>query len=626
MLGVSEFWTLKRWEIAVTQFMCLQVQEMRIASICDESLVNVQECFQEWSPLCVEESRDDVLRWFRLLMQKLVVIDLGLTMHLGGVWADSGLDVVVDKSQFSCYEELGQLPSTLGTKPDHVVKRHIEESQYLKLFYGVITLVDNSPASLRATLEAEAVLLTEVLLRHQQIRDVISEIVEHLGVIACGFVPHSAEEAVQEYCTRTSKGATAQSFLLRCLAVLRAVAQLKDLGSFDWDHLGELELLRRCPGDQSTNPGGTGEPIEWPDELRCDLLGWSVFSCMQRLLRGALSSVLSQFLQGLHLGAMKMPDCPALDQLLDTDALQAATGLAVKMLGDGVSPNGLSSTSLLDVFWKMYDLFVQGGCWQFNAGDLYVDGDSPVVVNTGTLRKILSVFRHSGDLVLALSILRWFLERGISSLRGDTLRPEVFTALGMADSAVGQLLVQLPGVLAAVATDGVNLPWKTPVSELPAWVGNARLVVTDLKKQFLKLLADRVEHEAQALSKTTPSTEHFIGDSLYIKSLAKKHLIEWKGRDAHEASTVALFRRMSGLASAHSELRLQETLEEVVFDQKTFAEGVFCRAKKVVAIAAAATCVQTLCGDEQKETAKSLLEGWLEVPKALASALRKVAK
>ena len=604
----------------------LQVEDFRCASICDESLANVKECLRDWSNIRVEENRDEVVRWFRLIRQKLVVIDLGLSMHMAGLWSEASLDDVISTTQASSYEELGQLASTVGSKPDEVVKRHLAEGQFLTLLQGVQAFVDQSPASLQASLVQEAAVVKEVLVRHLRIRSAMADIAEHLGVIACGYMPPGAAEAVQEYLTSTSKGASAQSFLLRRLALLSRVARLRQLGCFDWEHLGGMKQVRLCRGDQSSALGGDGEPIEFVDELRSDLVGWSVFSCLERLLQEALATALAQFVQGLHLEAIRVPSGPTLDNLLDMDAMQASTECAIKMLGDGSSPSGLPSTCLHDIFWKLYDMFLDSDDWQFNAADLCVEGDSPFDVDKETLQSVLQVFRLVGDLVLALSIFSWFQKRVGSAFKGDSLRPEVFTAFGMADSAVGLLRVQLPAVLAAVATDGANLPWKAPVSGLGVWVGHAQVVVTDLKKDFLKALGDRVEQEAQALAKATPITDHYIGESLYMKALAKKHLIEWKGRDTHEADTVSLFRRLAGLAATHKALRLQETLEEVVFDQKVMAEGVFARAKKVVAMAAFATCVQSLSGDEQKQTGKVLLEGGHDVPKALIDALRKVVK
>ena len=89
---------------------------------------------------------------------------------------------------------------------------------------------------------------------------------------------------------------------------------------------------------------------------------------------------------------------------------------------------------------------------------------------------------------------------------------------------------------------------------------------------------------------------------------------------------MSLYRRLAGLATAHKELRLQESLEEVVFDQKVMAERVLTRAKMVVAMVAFATCVQSMRGDKQKQIGKALLEEGRQVPKALSDALRKVVK
>ena len=499
---------------------------MRIASVCGESLVNVQERIQDWSHIRLEEKRDEVIRWFRLLREKLVVIDLGLTMHMAGLWADSGLDIVVRETQALSYEELGQLSSTVGIKADQVVTRQLLEGEYGTLLGEVSAFADKSPAILRASLLEEAAVVKVVLVRHREMRSAMADIAEHLGVIACGFVPNSAAQAVEEYMTRSSKDASVQSFLVRCLAVIRAVAKLKGSCSFDLDHLGGWTHVKLCSGDQSTARGGDGDSIPFVEELRSNLLGWSVFSCIERLLQEALATVLAQFVKGLHLEAMRVPSGPTADQLLDTGALQVFTECAIRTLGDGASPTRLPSTCLHDIFWKLYDWFVENGHWQFNADDLYVVGDSPLEVHKETLRTILLVFRSSGDIVVALSILRWFVERRGSAFKGDTLRPEVFIAFDMADSAVTKLRVQLPDFSSSVATDGVQLPWGVPALGLEAWVGNAQVVVTDLKKDFIKMLGDRMEQEAQALAKATPATEHYIGDSLYIKALAKKCLIE----------------------------------------------------------------------------------------------------
>ena len=225
----------------------------------------------------------------------------------------------------------------------------------------------------------------------------------------------------------------------------------------------------------------------------------------------------------------------------------------------------------------------------------------------------------------------WLFLRGnignpTACLKDHALRVEVKAAFRMLRDA-------LPGLRSTVEDKLLRLTdqneekvlWPDAFAALPSWLQRVDAFVQQAKRHMVKVLADDVEKYAQGVAKATPKVEHFVSDKVYLKPLAKKNLIEWRGRDAHSKETVALYGHMAGLASTHKELEVHESLDELAHDTKQYCEAIFNDAKRVITITAHVNAIQCLTGKEQSETVSALIAAGHDIPGALRDELKKLA-
>ena len=149
-------------------------------------------------------------------------------------------------------------------------------------------------------------------------------------------------------------------------------------------------------------------------------------------------------------------------------------------------------------------------------------------------------------------------------------------------------------------------------------------VVNMLSRHGLVCVVEDILAVAETLSKAAPRWDRMISDNMFVKAQVKKHLIEWKGRDAHSASAVQLYRALTSLKSDHAALGAQHSLEELAHDQLRVASAVYKGAKQLLTIVAYCNVLLGLTGEQQHLAAVELMAKQYTAPTVLQDELEKL--
>ena len=120
---------------------------------------------------------------------------------------------------------------------------------------------------------------------------------------------------------------------------------------------------------------------------------------------------------------------------------------------------------------------------------------------------------------------------------------------------------------------------------------------------------------AFATIEQTPKYSAFINDKTYVRPLANKHLIDWKGGDRLTTLAVDLFHALSLLAKTEVDLSLTAMVDPMR-DGVASYNGAFAAAKLALAVIATVQCIQEKAGPEQLSDAEAeeLAEATLRSP------------
>ena len=169
-----------------------------------------------------------------------------------------------------------------------------------------------------------------------------------------------------------------------------------------------------------------------------------------------------------------------------------------------------------------------------------------------------------------------FFDKSDSLLSGFKLCPMLIKEMRWQTDFVGflsQLIADMPASVCAKS-------WLFSLDRAKLWIDGALKVSESLRLHCFLKLADLVAAFSQRLTDAAPKVDHFINDCLYIRSQAKKKLIEWPERSFYCSQSVELYHAISGLSEAHANLKLRGTVDELIGDQKAPMTAAFEESKK----------------------------------------------
>jgi len=251
------------------------------------------------------------------------------------------------------------------------------------------------------------------------------------------------------------------------------------------------------------------------------------------------------------------------------------------------------------------------------------DDDASISKNDAMSMFAMYVVLH--EIAGALTFLHTlFLPSAPSNVENHVLSSVVIKALDF----VGAKVAAAPAACEA-ADQTSTLPWLLTVQQAKSWCAAVSIALVQIKRAaFAQCVAD-VNDLSEQLVKHTPKFGHCVNDATYVKTLAKRHLLECPTKDKLGTETVELWKSLQQLQQLHSgfglepPLREDPTCREVVEN----ADTAFSHAKQCVAVMAACNVIQELAGPEKYIHAKQLLDTKRGVlPKTVVTELEALAK
>lgn len=212
------------------------------------------------------------------------------------------------------------------------------------------------------------------------------------------------------------------------------------------------------------------------------------------------------------------------------------------------------------------------------------------------------------------------------------IRRDIVEAIKVADSTCQDVLATMQAqenLYKSVETFILPTSLASP-SRVRIWMEASVSACIELRKILaLQAMADCTKIAAH-VEKITPKYDHFLNDSTFVTSLARRHLVAPNpNRDALNKEVVALYHSIAQVNSfcIESGMGLAKDISDIA-EGLEHANAVFNGGKAALMVAVAAKVVLALKGKEQAGEAAALLKkaSATSLPKSLSSELAKLAK
>ena len=198
------------------------------------------------------------------------------------------------------------------------------------------------------------------------------------------------------------------------------------------------------------------------------------------------------------------------------------------------------------------------------------------------LNAISNVYCHIHEAAVALSYLHIHYVEGKEPIldHEEKVRSDVLSAVRRLRSRLHLIASESEGLL--LADINCKMPQIFPVDAAAMWASSLLAQVPSLSRHFFDICLDNMRKLSGLVTDAQPSVSSYINDSTFLRPMAKRHLLQWKGRDDFSKSSVRLTRAVEAVKTAHKEFGIQPQLTcdpsldaEVVSAEATF-KGALC--------------------------------------------------
>jgi len=190
--------------------------------------------------------------------------------------------------------------------------------------------------------------------------------------------------------------------------------------------------------------------------------------------------------------------------------------------------------------------------------------------------------------------------------------------------AVDAAVLEATNLEDAIRGIGQSIGWKISPDDVKPWLTAAYDLNSNVKIALVKAFAPELSKHAAALDDFRPKFDAYINKDVYIKTQAKRHLLDKYNHEKLSDDTVALYNALKAFEVLRGKLGLPGALLEYAPEEMQHANAVFERAREAVTIVAHVNAIQGLTGADQKAMVSKLVEKNHEIPPPLAKELAKL--
>ena len=147
----------------------------------------------------------------------------------------------------------------------------------------------------------------------------------------------------------------------------------------------------------------------------------------------------------------------------------------------------------------------------------------------------------------------------------------------------------------------------------------------DAKKVLFLAIVASVQELAEKVRGQTPKWSHVVFDTVWIKGMCKKHLIDGLDRSTLSKSTTELHRALFHANDLHGKFGLGPATMDSQYEACELAKCVFEEAKQTITVVAHVHVLQVLKANEQLVEAVKLDQKDSKVPQTLKAAIQVLA-
>lgn len=609
------------------------ISSMGVVDHLAEVVDAVNEAVSLWSKLSLAEKRQALEQWATRLCDVCGVIDKSLSVH--AYQCIASIDLPEDVFRQEDLQALRESVGSFQSDSEQVLKDWLQESPFREFLNTCLSFgksLSGSPTV--GKIIAERV---TPIVHNSTLRGHVRSVIAAANKCAAQHIPDGVPDALEEFVTQDAAGKQEESYLACALALTVAMDKLKKAlgpdGGFaagPAQHAAEVTLAmvsNKSDGNVATDEADEEWAVPWVEVLSLPReLG--LFAKYGAHIRQGISASVTQVFEKLSkhcsVDGLMLGSCvPAttvfeyLTSVVDPKVFGVDNLDIRRVFDDQLDMVVGRARSLLDLFQTLYDTFLGDSPFSAGASVLWHTSVGEVkAVEKAELFGMLRVLVPCTECAILFSLLHMAFVDAKQVVLNFELCPKIPSAIHDLQKRVYEAAQALTS-FAKLA--GKQCRWVASDKTLSEWVLRAGQVLSHVQKHCLQVAAHEVQQLADGLSKSAPKISHFVNDEHYLKPLAKKHLLDWKGKEVFSDSTVVLFQRMSGLAKLHGTFGLKEPLAELVPECESVAKTVFAECSHIIRVLACVNCVQTLTGEEQFQTAQELLAKKQTLPKALLS-------
>lgn len=450
----------------------------------------------------------------------------------------------------------------------------------------------------------------------------------HLGAKQ---IPKDAKVMVAEW-----KAALEESFLRLALQLFDDMQSLGEAAKFDFQLPG-AEGNEVCSVEKSLPAFREAVVLDLNavGELPKALLNLPIVAWLKGFVKSGLSEVLASWLELCELEGRRVVTQAVelreksikelLESLIVPARLSHAKAAAHKKFGAG-GVGFVSGVGCSDSFAVLAEMSKMSNISTFTLGQpLLRDGSYDVAKDE--VMCISSLVAAQNEAGCALLFLWMEVKQNSDMVKDHKTRDDITRALGIAETVCKEAM-ELFEADSNLIKSCFDLPvtWFASPGQLRMWFQNTIVVAREVRARMVQALVMDINSVALRTEKHTPKYQHFINATSFVRSLAKKHLLDNKNIQLLSNDAIDLFQGVSLIGSLVKQFDLPDPRKGDLSDIMSFLDLTYSEARTTLEVVAASAILLKENGDSQRDkAAKFLSRPKLSIPKGVILELQAVS-
>lgn len=622
------------------------LSNMAVVDTLNESVCNVEEALDMWSRSHTERMCPSINEWLEKIGSTTFFYDECLVTLLQALTAEGKFGDALRASRGTTLEPevlLKQEVDSFGELVALLETHSIDETSLLEFYDRMLGFIANLPSFLNGRLNTAKLVKTLENLKHNlSVRSRLQEAMDAITLFGESSSLQSPREILDEWKAKKARNDEASTYIARGLDVVRLFKGLEGVNFILHGDDTELKISLKGPEGCKNLVGSFRFARSLPHDM-CKLtlpaiVGERIFGCMQ--------TVIDDFGTSLFLPSLSVdPLAKCLGEMdvvawINSFSDQASLADAAKSIGKYFSNSSkeyswpcVGNFSLMQSLMEAipdenFKVHLEVFCKTVGGGGRTLVTSKASVLALGRILMAIS------QIAITLNFLKAYVagdDSNVTLCRDGKLKEEVDRAALFLKTTCSRIRAQLEGGHKDICAHEAfaNVPLMLPIGILPTWLSRATMAIQLLLRCIVLVVGGQLLSLSEEVDRLTPSWKDTITDKTLHVMLAKRGVLQSKGRASLNQKLLLLNWSMSDFARVHTSFGLTPKIEhdDMLKGPMENAKSAFSKAKAAVEIIAILSVLWERKGDEQQNDARNLLDKMGEtMPAVLKKELEKVVK